>query len=78
MKTTPKTYSLLTLDYIKAWGAEWQISEDPLEWIIEAYAKSEDDSKVIRLMNRIANAQRTRLKNLPHLEQRRLIEWELG
>jgi len=70
----PKTYSLLTLDYIKAWAAEWQISDDALEWIIEAYAKSEDEPEVISLMNRISNAQCTRVKNLPLLEQRRAIE----
>ena len=74
-KTSPKTFPKLTLNYIRAWGAEWHISEDAMAWIVEAYAKSVDDREVVYLMNRISNAQCTRLKNLPLLEGRRPIVW---
>jgi len=75
-KISPKTFPKLTLDHIRAWGEEWHISEDAMAWIVEVYAKSVDDRKVVYLMNRISNAQCTRLKNVPLLERRRPIVWE--
>jgi hypothetical protein len=75
-KTSPKTFPKLTLNYIRAWGAEWHISEDAMVWIVEAYAKSVDEREVVLLMNKISNAQCTRVKNLPLLESRRPIVWE--
>ena len=78
MKKTnvPKTYPNFSLKYIRAWGEEWEISEDAVAWAVEAYAKSVDEREVVYLMNRISNAQCTRLKNLPLLERRRPIVWE--
>jgi hypothetical protein len=76
-KTDPKTFPKLTLYYIRAWGEEWHISEDAMVWIVEAYAKSVDDAEVVFLMNKISNAQCTRIKNLPLLVRRRTIVWKV-
>ena len=76
-KISPKTFPKLTLDYIRAWGEEWHISEDAMAWIVEVYAKSVDDAEVVFLMNKISNAQCTRIKNLPLLVRRRTIVWKV-
>jgi hypothetical protein len=63
---------------IRAWCKEWGFHPDARDWLLEAYAKGEDDRAIIRLMNRVAAAQRTRMKNLRCMERRRRIDWKPG
>ena len=67
--------------YIRAWCQEWEVHPDIRGWILEAYAKAEDESAeraLLRLLNAAARAQQDRLKAPPPSENFRKIEWKEG
>lgn len=61
---------------ISAWCAEWEVHPDVRGWLLEAYANGEDDRAIIRIMNRVAAAQQTRMRNKRRMKQRRRINWK--
>jgi len=70
--------SKVNLPAIKAWGKRLAIHPDVLGWVIEIYAKSEDDTEVISVMRRVAAAQSTRGRNSGASNRRKRIQWAEG
>lgn len=66
----------VSLSTIKAWGIELGIHPDVLSWVVEIYAKSDDDDVVIDVIRRVSEAQSTRAKNLARTDHRKTIEWD--
>jgi hypothetical protein len=70
--------SKLTSGDIRAWCEEWDVHPDARDWLIEAYAKGEDDRVIIRIMNGVAAARRTCMRNQRRMKRRRRIAWKPG
>jgi hypothetical protein len=60
---------------IRGWCKEWEVHPDVLGWLLEAYAKGEDEWAIIRCLNRLAAAEQTRMRNRRRMKQRRKMNW---
>ena len=70
--------SKLKSGHIRSWCEVWDFHPDVRDWLLEAYAKGQNDGVIIDLLHQGARARMTYMKNSQRMWNRKRIEWRTG